>query len=326
MNKRALHRTIGDMEPNICQVVICRDNNLIYSDTWNDYEPSDCLHVASVTKSIIALLVGIALDQKKIGSIDDKVLDYFPDYRVKRGEKTIYDVTIRHLLTMRAPYKCKGDPWSKVCASENWTYTSLDFLGGRKGLTDEFKYQTVCLHILSGILYQATNMTTADYANEYLFRPLGIKDRTNYCAKSAAEHKYFTISKEPKEPVWFCDRDGIGTPGYGLCMSAEEMAKIGLLCLNHGMYEGKQIVSSDWIEAMTEPRTVEGKYFQGMDYGYLWWIIDREKHIYAAIGNSGNVIYINPEENSVITVASWFKPTILDRIDFIRNVIEPYIE
>ena len=60
----------------------------------------------------------------QIGNVDDKVMDYFPDYKVKRGEKTIYDVTIRHLLNMRTPYKGKGDPWSKVCASDNWTYAS----------------------------------------------------------------------------------------------------------------------------------------------------------------------------------------------------------
>ena len=65
--------------------------------------------------------------------------------------------------------------------------------------------------------------------------------------------------------------------------------------------------------------------FRGMEYGYLWWIIDRQKNIYAAIGNSGNVIYVNPEKNTVISVTSYFKPTIFDRVDFIREYIEPLI-
>ena len=279
----------------------------------------------SATKSVISLLVGIAIDKGQIGSVDDKVLDYFPDYKVKRGEKTIYDVTIEHLLTMRAPYKCKGDPWSKVCASENWTYASLDFLGGRKGLTDEFKYQTVCLHILSGILYKATNMKTVDYANKYLFEPLGIRPHTIYTAKTAEEHKRFTIEKTPKENVWFCDTEGLGTPGYGLCLSAEDMAKIGLLCLNNGVFDDKRIISSDWIEKMTRPRTIENQNWQGMEYGYLWWILNREKNIYAALGNSGNVIYINPEKSIVIAVSSYFKPTVMDRADFIRKYLEPLV-
>lgn len=275
----------------------------------------------SATKSIVALLVGIAVDRGQIASIDDKVLSYFPDYQVKRGEKTIYDVTIRHLLTMRAPYKGKGDPWSKVCISENWTYASLDFLGGRGGLTDEFNYKTVCLHILSGILYKATGMTTVEYANEYLFKPLGIAEHENYYAKSAEEHKQFTMDKEPKTNVWFADRDGLGTPGYGLCMCAKDMAKIGQLCLNEGVWEGKQIISASWIKDMTRPRKIEGQMWRGMMYGYLWWITNPEKNIYAAIGNSGNVIYVNPDKNVVVSVASYFKPTIFDRVDFIEEYV-----
>ena len=79
------------------------------------------------------------------------------------------------------------------------------------------------------------------------------------------------------------------------------------------------------IEEMTRSRTVEGNNFRGMEYGYLWWIIDRKKNIYAAIGNSGNVIYVNPEKNIVIAVSSYFKPTIFDRVDFIQEYIEPFI-
>ncbi|MBQ6868400.1 MAG: serine hydrolase [Clostridia bacterium] len=325
MNKAELHDFIAKNQPNICQIAAIREGKMVYSDTWNDYTKEDCTHIMSATKSIVALLVGIAIDKGQIGGVNDKVLDYFPDYKTKRGEKTIFDVTIKNLLTMRAPYKCKGDPWTKVCISDNWTYTSLDFLGGRKGLTDEFNYQTVCLHILSGILYKATGMKTVDYANKYLFEPLGIAKHINYYAKSAEEHKQFTIGKLPKENVWFSDPDGLGTPGYGLCMSAEDMAKIGLLCLNKGIFDGKQIVSAQWIEEMTSPRIVESDRFRGMEYGYLWWIIDREKGIYAAIGNSGNVIYVNPEKNIVIAVSSYFKPTIFDRVDFIREYIEPFI-
>ncbi len=322
MNKQELHDLITNSQPNICQIVAQKNNETVYSDTWNGYKKDDCVHVMSVTKSVMSMLIGIAIDKGQIKSVDDKVLDYFPDYKVKRGEKTIYEITIEHLLTMRAPYKCKGDPWTKVCSSEDWSFASLDFLGGKKGLTGEFNYQTVCLHILSGILFRATNMRTVDYANENLFGPLGIKRHEIFVAKSAEEHREFTISKLPKKNVWFSDRQELGTPGYGLCFSAEDMAKIGALCLNNGLHGGRRIISQDWIEKMTRARTVEGKKFRGMDYGYLWWIIDRRKNIYAAIGNSGNVIYINPEKNIVVAVASYFKPTVFDRVDFIQNYIE----
>lgn len=328
MNREQLHGFIAQStrnESNICQITALRDGKTVYEDCWHGYSTDDAVHVASVTKSVMSLLTGIAIDKGLIKSIDDKVLDYFPEYQVKRGEKTIYDVTIRHLLTMRAPYKCKGDPWSKVCASEDWVKTSLDFLGGRKGLTDEFCYSTVCIHILSGILYKASGMITVDFANKYLFEPLGIRQHENYYAKSAEEHKAFTIEKTPKDHVWFADRDGLGTPGYGLCMSAKDMAKIGQMCLDNGNYNKTQIVSKSWIKDMTLPRTVEGRMFRGMQYGYLWWIIHPKSNVYAAIGNSGNVIYINPRENTVIALTAYFKPTVFDRIDFIEDKILPML-
>jgi len=218
---------------------------------------------------------------------------------------------------MRAPYKGKGDPWTKVCISDNWTYASLDFLGGKNGITDEFRYTTVCLHILSGILYQASKMKTVDFANKYLFEPLGIHEHKNFYAKTAQEHKAFTLNKKPIDHIWFSDPDGLGTPGYGLSFSALDLAKIGLMCLHNGEYNGKQIVSANWIKQMTRPRIVESEMFRGMSYGYLWWIIDKKKNIYAAIGNSGNVIYVNATNNVVVGITAYFKPTVFDRIDFI---------
>ncbi len=323
MNIQDIDAYVREKEPNICQICAWKDGKEVLSKEWNGYKKNDCTHIMSATKSIVALLFGIAIDRNMITSVDEKVISFFPDYVVKRGEKTIYDVTIRHLLTMRAPYKGKGDPWSKVCASENWTFSSLDFLGGRKGMTDTFDYRTVCLHILSGILWKATGMKTVDFANAYLFSPLGIPEHENFFAKSAEEHKQFTVSKTPKGNIWFADPDGLGTPGYGLCMSAADMVKIGQLCLDKGIWEGKRIVSEEWIDKMIEPRAVESKYFRGMQYGYLWWIIHPEKNIYAAIGNSGNVIYVNPEENIVVAVSSYFKPTVFDRVDFIEEILLP---
>ena len=323
MNRESLHELIEKEQPNICQAVVYKDNEEIYSDEWNGYAKTDCTHVMSATKSVVSLLVGIAVDRGAISGTDDKVLKYFPDYKVKRGEKTIYDVTIKHLLTMKAPYKGKGDPWSKVCSSDDWTSASLDFLGGRDGITDEFCYKTVCLHILTGILAKATGMNTVDYANRYLFGPTGIPEHINYCAETVQEHKEFTISKAPRKNVWFCDPMGVATAGYGLCLSAEDMAKIGLLCLNSGTANGSRVVSSEWIDLMSTPTYTAGNELRNMMYGYLWWIIDRDKKAYAAIGNSGNVIYINEEQRAVVSVTSYFKPTVMDRVDFIEDVLLP---
>ena len=321
-----LDRYVAEREPNICQICVWRGGQEVYACEWNGYTREDCTHIMSATKSVAALLVGIAVDRGMIGGVDDKVLAYFPDYRVKRGEKTIQDVTIRHLLTMRAPYKGKGDPWAKVCSSGNWTEASLDFLGGRGGITGEVAYRTVCLPVLSGILYKATGMLTVDFANRFLFGPLGIPAHVIYCATNAEEHRHFTIDKAPKGNVWFADPQWLGTPGYGLCMSAADMAKIGEMCLREGCWEGQRIVSREWIRQMTEPRKVEGKMFRGMDYGFLWWIPHPGKKVYAAIGNSGNVIYVDPAREVAVGVSAYFKPTVFDRVDFIEDVLLPELE
>ena len=131
MNREELHSIIADGQPNICQIVGIKDNEIVYSDTWNNYKEKDNVHIASVTKSIISVLIGIAIDKGLIKSVNQKVLEFFPDYVVKRGEKTIQGVTLYHLLTMTAPYKYKSEPWTKVCTSEDWTKSVLDLLGGR---------------------------------------------------------------------------------------------------------------------------------------------------------------------------------------------------
>lgn len=325
MNKLELHEFIKEHQPNISQISCFKDGKEVYCDEWNSYKKTDTCHVMSATKSVVALLIGIALDKGLIKSIKQPVLDFFPDYKIKRGEKTIQNITIEHLLTMSAPYKYKFEPWTKICSSDDWTISALDFLGGRKGLTGEFKYSTLGIHILTGILSKTSGLNTIDFANTYLFEPIGVEKHDNYEAITAQEHRHFTIDKEPKTNVWFCDPKEIGAAGYGLCLSALDMAKIGQLCLDKGVYQGNQIVSSKWIEKITTPTYKCSKKFNHMSYGYLWWIVDEKEHIYAALGNSGNVIYVNPTKKLVIAITAYFKPTVLDRVEFIQKYIEPYL-
>lgn len=326
MNDNEFHNYISETQENICQITALKNGTVLINDTWHDYKLTDTVHVMSATKSIVSLLVGIALDKGFIKSIGQQVLDFFPDYTTKRGEKTIQQVTIRHLLTMTAPYKYRSEPWTRVCSSDDWTVAALDLLGGRAGLTGQFKYSTLGIHILTGILAKTSGLSTVDFANRYLFTPLGIAPRTNYYAETAEEHKAFTMSKKPRGYIWFADPKGVGAAGYGLCLSAEEMAKIGQMCLEGGMAGGKRIVSSEWIAESTQPRIQCDGSFRGMLYGYLWWIIDAKKHIYAAIGNSGNVLYVNPEKEIVVAVTGTFKPTVFDRIDLIQEHIEPLLD
>ena len=95
--------------------------------------------------------------------------------------------------------------------------------------------------------------------------------------------------------------------------------------ISSSVYNDKQIVSSKWIEQITTPYIKCDEKFAFMQYGYLWWIIDEEKKIYSAIGDSGNVIYVNTDKNIVISVTATFKPLVFDRVQFIQKYIEPFI-
>ncbi|MBO6114113.1 MAG: serine hydrolase [Lachnospiraceae bacterium] len=324
MNKDQLHRYISQStgnEKNICQIYAIKDNETVYDDCWRGFKTDDAANVNSVTKGIMALLAGIALDRECIKNVDQKVMDFFPDYSVKRGEKTIYDVTIRHLLTMTAPYKGKSEPWKKVCTSDDWTLTILDYLGGRNGITGEFRYATLGIQILAGIIERATGEKCIDFANKNLFEPLGLPDRVIHGDSSKEDQFDFIMNKNPRKYEWYSDPQGNVTAGWGLCMSAKDMAVVGTLVLNDGQYNGKSIVSEGYIKEMLTPHLKLGERFGFMNYGYLWYKPFDDKEVYAAIGDSGNIIYVNKEQNVSVGMTGTFKPRIFDRVDFIEKKV-----
>lgn len=223
--------------------------------------------------------------------------------RILGGEQTIYDVTIKHILTMTAPYKGKSEPWKKVCTSHDWTLTTLDILGGRKGITNEFRYHTLGVQILLGIIKNASGMNVLDFANEYLFKPLGIAPRTNANCKSKEDQFAYLMNKEDHGKVWFLDPTGMPTAGWGLSLSAYEMAQIGLLVLKKGMYNGDRIVSENWIDQMTTSYVSTDEKFGNQDYGFLWWLPHRI--------------------DGVVAITAYFKPMVFDRVEYIeKNIVE----
>ena len=324
MNKEQLHRYISDStgnESNICQIYAIKGGETVFDDCWHGFTAKDAMNVNSVTKGVMALLAGIALDKGCIKSVDQKVMEFFPDYSVKRGEKTIYEVTIRHLLTMTAPYKGKSEPWTKVCTSEDWTIAALDYLGGCKGITGEFRYATLGIQILAGIIERASGEKCIDFANKNLFEPQGLPKRILHGDSSKEDQFDFFMNKNPRKYEWYADPQGTVTAGWGLCMSARDMAVIGELVLEGGLYKDKRIISEEYLKDMTKLHLKLGERFGFMNYGYLWYKPFDDREVYAAIGDSGNIIYSNKEENVSVGITGTFKPRIFDRVDFIEQTI-----
>lgn len=326
--KQVLSNYSSKNDINIRQIVAYKDNILEIEEYREGFSKEDTMNVMSVTKSITSLLVGIAIDKGFIKSVDDKVMNYYKDvYTPKRGEKTIYDITIQHILTMTAPYKGKSEPWKKVCTSNDWTLSILDFLGGRNGITNEFRYHTLGVQILLGIIRIASGMNVLEFANEYLFKPLGIEPRANANCRSKEDQFTYLMNKENHGKVWFMDPTDMPTAGWGLSMSAYEMAQVGLLVLNNGIYNGIRVISEKYLNEMTQSYVSLDYKFGNQDYGYLWWLPHRNSDVNAAIGDGGNVIYINKKHNIVVTVTGYFKPMVFDRIEYIeKNILEALIK
>ncbi len=304
---------------NIAGIAVLKDGKLLYEGYFNECTATSRIHIYSVTKSIISILIGIAMDKGYIQSTDQKVLDFFPEYVVKKRENTIQNITLKDLLTMTAPYKYKFAPYIKYFTSDDSVKFTLDLLGG-KGKIGTFRYTPLIgPDILSGILVNVTEQSVFDFATENLFLPLGITVENNIIFHSKEEQLEF--NKSTNTSGWVTDMAGTNTAGWGLTLSPLDMAKLGQLYLNNGNRDGKQIVSSKWIVESTTEHSRWKK--QNLSYGYLWWV---NENGFAAMGDGGNVIYVNTQKNMVISIASLFKPNVTDRIEFIQKYIEPIFE
>jgi CubicO group peptidase (beta-lactamase class C family) len=314
----ALERIIASRYGNIAGMIVLRDGEKQYENYFNGFDAGSAFHVFSVTKSVLSTLIGIAVDRGQIGSVEQKVLDFFPDYVPKRGERTAQRVTIKDMLTMTAPFKYKSAPYTKYFTSDSWVKSALDLLGG-KGEIGQFRYTPLIgPDILSGILTSATGQSALAFARDALFGPLGIgvSDPVTFQTKD----EQMDIMKNRHESGWVADPQGINTAGWGLFLTPTDMANIGQLYLNNGVWNGRQIVSIDWIAESTREHS-RCREWGDLAYGYLWWLIDENS--FAALGDGGNAIYVNRKSKLVVAIASLFKPTAADRISLIRREIEP---
>ena len=315
----SLERKIEKEYGNIAGIIVLKDDNVVYKKYFNQCSENDPIHIFSVTKSIVSMLFGIALDKSCNTHLDEKVIGFFPNYQIKKREKTIQHITIRNLLTMTAPYKYRFNPYPKYFSSEDWVMSSLDFLGGR-GKIGNFKYAPIIgIDILSGVLINTTGKSVLEFAQDNLFYPLGIFVDKNIYFQNKQEQLDFYKSKGANG--WVADLKGTNTAGWGLSLTTMDMAKLGQLYLNEGYWNGRQIISGKWIAESTQVQSVWKA--RHLKYGYLWWVIDEAEHSYAALGDGGNAIYVNPKDRIVVAVSSLFVPGVKDRIDFIKREIEP---
>jgi CubicO group peptidase (beta-lactamase class C family) len=266
-------------------LIVMRNDKVIVEEYLNGGRPDQLNDIRSASKSILSGILGCAIRDGHIDSIDQKIIDFFPEYKSDKLDPRIYDLRIRHLITMRSGFDVResGKVYEQLYESNNWIEHILN-LPFKSDPGKKFNYHSFNTHLLSGTITKASGMSTLQYATQALFAPLGIT-----------------------KVLWEKDPNGYCIGGWGLSMTARDMVKFGSLYLKNGIYRGTQIIPSEWIKSSTTENTgMIGTYYSGWNnaygYGYLWWVrrLDDKIDIPYAMGHGGQRIVFIPNANAVL--------------------------
>jgi CubicO group peptidase (beta-lactamase class C family) len=260
-----------------------------FHPNWHPYYQGRDVHtLQSVTKSIAATVIGVALGRGDVGALDRPFLTYFKDRDLSRVDPRLRRATLADLLTMRS-----GIEWHEQDRPLDDTNTTVqleksrDWIGFTLGQPmdadpgTKWAYNSGGSHLMSGIIKSATGRFIDEYASDWLFKPLGIRD-----------------FHWKKSPTGHPDAEG------GLYLTAEDLAKIGYLYLQDGVWDGNRILPASWVrDATTRHATAVGG---GWDYGYQWWITSRNGvDVWAGRGFGGQLLLVVPARDLVAVVNSW---------------------
>ncbi len=263
--------------PNIGGIAIIRNSYLVTDIFYAPFHERRTYNIYSCTKSITSSLIGIALDKGHFKSIDQPLLDFFPERNIANLDPRKQSMTIKHLLTMTSGLDTK-DSYSyrykdliNMRGSDDWVQYVLDLPIAAKPGT-KFEYSNNVSFLLAALLQKVTRRSGLDFGMEYLIRPLGINKVRLDSNPQSINHGYANM--------W---------------LTAGDMAKIGFLYLHEGRWEDKQIIPKKWIKAATTKQTPANI---AVRYGYQWWI-DADNYYYAA-GYGGQRIFVIPDKNMVV--------------------------
>jgi CubicO group peptidase (beta-lactamase class C family) len=271
--------------PGMKSLLVSRNGVTVVERYFNGQGPDSLHDVRSVTKSVMSMLIGIAIDRGFLPDVDRPIGEYLePVVGPLDPDKAA--ITIRHLLTMSGGFGWAefGD-WSEynrwTQAPDQAAYVLNKPLIHAPGTV--FNYNDGACHLLSVVLTQAAGMSTLDFANRYLFGPLGIGPRP-----------------------WARDKAGFYKGCVALELTGRDMIKLGNLFLRHGTSGGgERIVSAEWVALSTRPQIRTGLDVPyGSRYGFLWWIDSaNSRNFYYANGYGGQFIFIVPESNLCVAAA-----------------------
>lgn len=276
-------------------LLVVRSGQLVAEKYFNQGSIDQISGRASSTKSFISALVGIALDRGCLQGLDQKMTEFFPEFAEKIQDPRKQEITIRQLLQMRGGYPDEEmtPPLFKAMFFQGtWHFVShlVDFpLAADPGT--EFNYSNLTSHLLGVIVARACGTDLATFAQEHLFAPMDAEVRG-----------------------WQVDSDGYYWGCGEIYLTARDMARFGQLYLDRGLYQGKQILQSDWVDASLQPYSerirrgwLTPRYgsFKDRAYGYQWWSSRVGDHqFWYASGHGGNYIILLHELDMVIVTTA----------------------
>ena len=292
MNRRELEKLYDEASKleTIRGLLVLRNGRLVSEAYWNGSGPETAGHIQSVTKSVVGALVGIALEEGAITSLDQPMMDYFPELASRIGDPRKKQITVRHLLQMRA-----GFPWEEstpelfdILFRQGFRPTDIIRIPLIRAPGIDHDYSNFSSHVLGIIVSRATGRDLLDYAGEKLFDPLGI------------------------EPAgWTEHWDGYRGGHAGLELTARDMAKFGLLIENGGRWDGIPIVPEAWIRDSLSMYSEEawdyriGRHVKDMAYGYQWWTVQMGgQECRMAWGHGGQLIVLAEDLDLIVVVTA----------------------
>jgi len=266
--------------PRMRSLLVSVDGVLVEEHYYRGATAERAANLKSASKSILSILVGIAIDHGYISGVDQPIADYFPDDLSAETDPDKAAITIEDLLTMQSGLETTSNRnYGRWVQSSNWVRHILSRPmvtrpGGRR------VYSTGNTHLLSAIITSSTGVSTLEFGRRHLAQPLGFR-----------------------LPAWLQDPQGIYFGGNEMLMTPRAMISVGQLVLSCGMFEGRQIVSESWVLDSMVPRSRSER--SGREYGYSWWLRTMEGlDVYYAWGYGGQFIFIVPELQLVVAVTS----------------------
>ncbi len=289
-------------------LIIMRNGQIAYEAYYNGSHAADSNNIASVSKSMLSALVGIAIEGGYFQSSEDRIADYLPARYEALMAPGLRRLTLHDMLTMTHGLAWEENEASRLLnRSGDWVADILS-LPQRQAPGASFNYSTGVSHVLSAVLTEAAGMSVCEFAHRFLFEPLGIEVE-----------------------FWGVDPQGYFTGGHSVSMTAREIARFGQLYLDEGRWGGEQIVPGWWVAASTSPQIDIGNNYAG--YGYYWWLNQIAGYdMYSALGAGGQILHVIPGLRLVLVTTHGYRGNQRDyaeeaeSYEFLWNYLIPAIE